>query len=94
MRKVWILVVLAGLVLGAMLLMARGGPGEWTTDSPQALAALEEGLESQMKMYTAEAITYYETALELDADFVAAKLALMQVSFGLGKSRYLFSQKS
>lgn len=81
MRKVWILVVLGAVVLGAMLLMARGGPGEWTTDSPQALAALEKGLESQMKMYNAEAITYYETALQLDADFVAAKLALMRVAY-------------
>ena len=81
MRKVWILIVLVGVVLGAMLLMARGGPGEWTTSSPEALAAFEKGLEAQMKMYNAEASAYYETALQLDADFVAAKLALMQVRY-------------
>lgn len=80
MRKAWILVALAALVLGAMLLMARSGHGEWTTDSSQALAQLEKGLQAQMKMYDVEAVKHYRQALELDPGFVAAKLALMRVT--------------
>ena len=42
-----------------------------------ARAALERGLEAQMKFYGAEARAGYQEALESDPEFVAAKVMLM-----------------
>ncbi len=79
MRRIWFLIALAGVALGAIMLMARSGPGEWTTDSSRALAELAKGHDAEMKIYRDEAVKHYRRALELDPDFVAAKLALMRV---------------
>lgn len=51
---------------------------EWTTDSPQALAAFEEGLSARGKYYTAEARARFREALELDPSFAAAKVMVLE----------------
>ena len=76
--KRWLLVVvvLAVAGIGATLIARTRGP-EWTTDSPEALAALDAANEASMKLYYDDAVTHLARALELDPDFVFAKLALV-----------------
>ena len=81
MRKLLIALGLLLLLGGGMMLMARRTGPQWTTDSPAALAALERGLEAQMKFYGSEARAGYREALELDPDFVAPKLMIMLHSY-------------
>ena len=82
MRNVLIGLCVLLLAAGAMMLMARHAQPDWSTDSAEALAALERGLAAQMKFYGAEAKEGYKEALELDPDFVAAKVMLMLHSYG------------
>lgn len=61
----------------AGILLAHRGERVWTTDSPAALAELERGLEEEQKLYREDAIEHYERALEIDPDFVAAKIFVL-----------------
>jgi tetratricopeptide (TPR) repeat protein len=76
MRTLWVLLVLAALVVGASFLLFQKAP-VWTTDSPEALAEFQRGLEARMKMYQGEAAVHFARALELDPDFVAARLVYL-----------------
>jgi len=51
---------------------------QWTTNSPQALAAFEEGLSARGKYYTAEARARFREALALDPSFAAAKVMVLE----------------
>lgn len=68
-------VLTATVVTGALL--AHRGDREWTTDSEAALAEFERGLEDHQRLYTAEAAEHFERAVELDPDFFAAKVMLL-----------------
>ena len=57
----------------------RPAPPAWTTDSPEALAALEAGHAAAQKLYTADAAAHFARALEHDPDFVIAKLRVVQL---------------
>lgn len=73
-RNVWL--ALAGLAVvaaGVSLVALPKGP-EWTTSSPEALAEFEEAMTAQMKLYEDEAAEHLARAVELDPDFVMAKL--------------------
>ena len=85
MRKLLIALCLLLLLAGGMMLMARRSAPEWTTDSPEALATLERGLEAQMKFYGYEARQAYREALEIDPDYVAAKVMLLLHSWKRGE---------
>ncbi len=85
MRKVWILLILIVLALGVMLLMAQKVRSEWTTSSREALEEYERGHAARMKLYPADAREHFARAVELDSDFVAAKLGLMVYSRDRGK---------
>ncbi len=76
MRKTWIVLALLLAVAGGVMLMARRTGSDWTTDSPAALAEFERGLDAQMKYYGGDASDSYRKALEIDPEFVAAKLSL------------------
>lgn len=80
MKRLWIVI--------AILILAAGGVAAWwvqrnampwTTDSPQALAELQAGLDAWMKFYYPEARTHLERAAKLDPNFAAARILLLQI---------------
>ncbi len=76
MRVFWILLALVALVAGAALYLLQQPPA-WTTSSAAALEAFQRGLDARMKMYPDEAEVHFTRALEIDPDFVAARLVYM-----------------
>jgi tetratricopeptide (TPR) repeat protein len=75
MKKLLIAVALIALAGGAMMMVIGTGT-DWTTDSQEALREFESGLESRMKYYNSEAAKHFANAVELDPEFLAAKLYL------------------
>lgn len=78
MRSVMIflcLLVLAGI---GMTSVSCSPKQEWTSGSEDAICEFESGLDSAMKLYGKEAHEHFGKALELDPDFVAAKLHLVR----------------
>ena len=75
MRNLLIAALFILLIAGAAMLLLSRQP-EWSTDSSEALAEFERGLDARMKMYNDEAGAHFARALDLDPDFVAAKLIL------------------
>jgi tetratricopeptide (TPR) repeat protein len=74
MRSVMIFLCLLTLVGVGMSSVSCSPKQEWTSSSNDAICEFEAGLESLMKLYSKEATQHFEKALELDPDFVAAKL--------------------
>jgi tetratricopeptide (TPR) repeat protein len=75
--KRWIWLAAAAVIVigaGVTLVAVPNEPEEWTTSSPEALAAFEAGMDAQMKLYWPDAQKYFAQAAELDPDFVMAKL--------------------
>jgi len=85
-RYWWIgvIVLVAAVGVAAYLARARSGP-RWTTSSPEALDQFEQGIDANMKLYRREAIRHFRRAVELDPDFVMARVMLAQTS-GVGTS--------
>lgn len=69
----WSALIAIPLFAVGVTLVARPPGNEWTTTSPEALAAFEAGMEAQEKVYFAEAREHFGRALELDPDFLVAK---------------------
>ena len=63
-------------VAAAVSIIALPKGPQWTSDSPEALAALELAMDAKMKLYHDDAVEQLERAVELDPDFVIAKLML------------------
>jgi tetratricopeptide (TPR) repeat protein len=84
MRRRILIFILAGaaLVAAAFILPRCLGRGsrDWTTKSPEALAAFRSGLDARMRFYLADAAASFRRALELDPDFAAAKVQLADLS--------------
>jgi len=76
MRLAWLLLVGVVAVGAAAGLLALGGGTEWTSSSPEALAAFEAAINAQMRMRLDEMRDHLERALELDPDMAAARLML------------------
>lgn len=74
--KRWMWLALAAVVvIGAgVTLVAVPSGQEWTTSSPEALAAFEAAMDARMKLYYDDANEHIARAVELDPDFVIAKL--------------------
>ena len=66
------------LAAAATALMVKRSGREWTTDSPAALAEFQQGLRDDLKAYFPEAAAHYARAAELDPDFLAAKVKLVE----------------
>jgi len=78
MKKIWLglsVVVVAAVAL-SLIALPRGS--EWTTDSPEALVEFAAAVDAQMKLYHNEVQAHLEKAVELDPDFVIAKLYLAE----------------
>jgi len=75
-KKIWLglAVVVVGAAAVSLIALPRGA--EWTTDSPEALAEFTAAVDAQMKLYHNEVQAHLEKALELDPNFVIAKLYL------------------
>lgn len=78
--KRWIGLSVAILVVAVagMTLVALPRSQEWTTSSPEALAAYEAGDAALNKVYVDEARAHFQRALEYDPDFFIAKLRVAQ----------------
>jgi Flp pilus assembly protein TadD len=87
MRK-WLvaLLVLAAVTAAGAFLWPRAEP-RWTTRSPEAFAAFQEGLEAEMRFYRRDALASYERALALDPDFVLARLKVLDLKPGVTKEQ-------
>jgi tetratricopeptide (TPR) repeat protein len=81
--KRWMWLALAAVIVigaGVTLVAVPNEQQEWTTSSPEALAAFEADMAAQMKLYWPDAQKYFATAAELDPDFVMAKLMCVDQS--------------
>jgi tetratricopeptide (TPR) repeat protein len=80
-RWMWSALIAIPLIAAGVTLVARPRAQEWTTSSPEALAEFEAGLETQAKVYFAEAGEHFGRALELDPDFLIAKYRYAMVLY-------------
>ncbi len=74
-KAIFVLIAVAAIVAGASIL-ALPQRSEWTTKSGEALAEFEAAMEASQKLYHQEARGHLERALELDPDFVVAKVRM------------------
>ncbi len=77
-NTIFILIAVAAIVAGAGILALPQG-SEWTTDSKEALAEFEASMEASQKLYHQDARVHLERALELDPDFVVAKVSMAEI---------------
>lgn len=77
-NTIFILIAVAAIVAGAGILALPQG-SEWTTDSKEALAEFEASMEAKQKLYHQDARVHLERALELDPDFVVAKVSIAEI---------------
>jgi Tfp pilus assembly protein PilF len=75
-RSLWLGLVAVAVVAAAVSIIALPKGPEWTTSSPEALAEFELALQAMMKLYHVDAMAHLEKAVELDPDFVMARLML------------------
>ncbi len=73
-RWMWAALVAVLVAAAGVTLVALPRGQQWTTDSPEALAAFEAGMDARMKLYYQAGARHIERALELDPDFVVANL--------------------
>ena len=78
MRRLWTGPLLITSVALILVLPSCGSGPQWTTDSSQALEEFELGLDASMKLYHTDAEDHFRKAIELDPEFVAAKLRLLE----------------
>ena len=75
-KRVWLAIV--GVVVAAVavsIIALPKGP-QWTTTSPEALEEFERGMAAAKKLYHDDAIAHLKRAIELDPEFVSAKVML------------------
>jgi tetratricopeptide (TPR) repeat protein len=74
--KRWMWLSLAAVVVAAVAvtLVALPKAPDWTSTSPEAVAAFQAGMDAQMKVYYEDSRRNFQRAVELDPDFVIANL--------------------
>ncbi|MGA7617418.1 MAG: tetratricopeptide repeat protein [Thermoanaerobaculia bacterium] len=75
--------ILAGAVIivaGVSAFMMTRPEPQWTTSSPAALSEFNQGLDAEMKFYQHDAAAHFRKAVELDPNFLAARLRLFMAS--------------
>ncbi len=78
-RKTVLIMIAVAAVAATAGLLALPQTSEWTTNSKEALMEFQAGLEASQKLYSNEARRHWERALELDPDFVAAKVRVAEI---------------
>jgi tetratricopeptide (TPR) repeat protein len=78
MRRIVLISLVALVFAGSAYWLRASRRPAWTTSSPEALAEYERGRDAAMRLYHADARAAYQRALELDPEFVAAKIALYE----------------
>ncbi len=73
-RWMWLTLAAVVVVAAAVTLVALPKQPDWTSDSPEAVAAFQAGMEAEMKVYYEDAWRNFQRAVELDPDFVVANL--------------------
>ncbi len=89
--KRWIpvaVIVVLGIAAGIVYVESTNRP-EWTTSSPEALSEFQMAMDAMMKIYHTEARQHLERALELDPDFVMARIILAQENASMGHEESL-----
>jgi tetratricopeptide (TPR) repeat protein len=78
--KRWMWLALAAVVVVGVgvTLVALPRAQEWTTSSPEAMAAFEAGMDASMKLYMDDARQHLERAVEFDPNFAVAKMYLAE----------------
>ncbi len=85
--KAWLgLAAVIVVVVGVALVVLPTG-AEWTTSSPEALAEFNAAIDAMMKVYRDDVRGHLEKAVELDPDFVIAKLFLLDAVKGYDDKR-------
>jgi Tfp pilus assembly protein PilF len=92
MRKLLLSLALLLVVAAAAFLALRGPRREWSTSSPEALAAYGRGLEDLMRYYREDAHREFERALELDPSFIVAKVQLFETASDPAERKRLYSE--
>jgi tetratricopeptide (TPR) repeat protein len=86
MRRPIVLIFLVAALGGLLFFLTEGRrPPDWTTSSPAALEEFLQCLEAEMKLYTTDAEEHCRKALELDPEFVAARLEINGLKTRLGE---------
>ena len=70
MKKIWLALIVAIAAAVAASLIALPKSSQWTTDSPEALAAFEAAMNAKMKIYYPEAQRHLG---DLERDVVGAQ---------------------
>ncbi len=81
--KRWMWLALAAVVVvgAGVSLVALPAEQEWTTSSPEAMAAFEAAMEARFKLYREDEMRHLQRAAELDPDFVLANLWAIRTMF-------------
>lgn len=86
-----VIVVAAGTTW-ALAHYGFGRQREWTTNSREALAAFNEGLDGSMRFYEADAAQSFRRAIELDPGFAAARYQLARLSRDADERKRMFEE--
>jgi len=78
LRATLLIAVSLAALVAAGALLAHRDEREWTTGSEAALAQFQRGLDERQRLYYGEAAGHFERALELDPEFAAPKLFLLE----------------
>jgi tetratricopeptide (TPR) repeat protein len=77
-RWMWFALAAGVMAAAAVTLVALPEGTEWTSDSPEAIAEFQAGIDAQMKIYLADSVRHFRRAVELDPDFVMANLSALE----------------
>jgi len=80
-RWMWLALAVVVVIGAGVSLVAVPAEQEWTTSSPEALAEFEAAMVAGRKLYREDERRHLERAVELDPDFVLARLWTLEPKF-------------
>lgn len=84
-RWMWMALVAVVVVGAGVTLVAVPTEQEWTTSSPEAFAEFEKAMDARFKLYKEDEIRHLQRAVELDPEFVLARLWTVGQKYGEDK---------